>query len=453
MESKNWKTRKGQKTEIAIIGGGVAGVTAAYRLRNRNIRLFELSHAIGGTSSAYQHEGISFSQGAHYDLAYPAQYGSEVLELLEELDIIRFEPWKNSWGFVDQQHVIPYFRRQQCYDHGAIRKDVIPEGPAKEQFVELMVSWSGKMNLPTRMIAADHQSLGEISFIQFLHKHIEVDENLKRQLDYHMADDYGGNTEQVSAIAGLIYFACRPYYTQSVDLFSPPNGNDYFIRKMATHLDNHQIQTNHLVKSISKKGQQYVLEVLDILRQEIVVIEAEQVIYAGQKHALKYIYPGQDQLFNNSYSPWMVVNLLTKQEKGYYGYWQNEYLGENPKFLGFIDSSVQEQTQLKGYRVLTGYYCLSPSDREYLTTVNDHKASIVQETHQTIENMLNERIPVEAAFIKVMGHAMPVPKPGYLFKDANQHPERQMIYAGVDNGRLPLLFEALDSGLVATTLL
>jgi hypothetical protein len=49
-----------------------------------------------------------------------------------------------------------------------------------------------------------------------------------------------------------------------------------------------------------------------------------------------------------------------------------------------------------------------------------------------------------------MGHAMPIPQPGYLFKDANTNRSNpNLVYAGVDNGRLPLLFEAMDSGIMA----
>ena len=67
---------------------------------------------------------------------------------------------------------------------------------------------------------------------------------------------------------------------------------------------------------------------------------------------------------------------------------------------------------------------------------------------QSLEQM------VEKVFVKLMGHAMPVPEPGYLFKDGNaQRSHPNLVYAGVDNHRLPLLFEALDSGVVAANLL
>ena len=53
-----------------------------------------------------------------------------------------------------------------------------------------------------------------------------------------------------------------------------------------------------------------------------------------------------------------------------------------------------------------------------------------------------------------MGHAMPIPQPNYLFDDKNDKRKHQgLVYAGVDNSRLPLLLEAIDSGLEAVKLL
>ena len=61
--------------------------------------------------------------------------------------------------------------------------------------------------------------------------------------------------------------------------------------------------------------------------------------------------------------------------------------------------------------------------------------------------MIKEPIRPEAAFIHVMGHAMSIPTPHYLF---NTYPEiGNFKFAGADTGRLPLLFEAIDSGIMA----
>jgi hypothetical protein len=61
---------------------------------------------------------------------------------------------------------------------------------------------------------------------------------------------------------------------------------------------------------------------------------------------------------------------------------------------------------------------------------------------------------IKAAHVKVMGHAMPIAEKGYLFNDRNDKTQKENFYfAGVDNGRLPLMFEAMDSGIFAANLI
>ena len=43
---------------------------------------------------------------------------------------------------------------------------------------------------------------------------------------------------------------------------------------------------------------------------------------------------------------------------------------------------------------------------------------------------------------------MPIPKPGYLTKSRNLSIDG-LAFAGADTGRLPLLFDALESGIQA----
>lgn len=449
MRSQNWPSVVKDKIKIAIVGGGIAGLSAANSLKSKSWQLFELSNRLGGTSSAGALNGIRFSQGAHYDLDYPEHYGEEALKLLESLGTIKYQPWNKMWSFVDRQYIIPPERRQQCFANGKTRREIITPGPGRDKFLNLITRFTDKMPLPTRLIAPGLRYLNDLTFEDYLLEHMELTPGLKRQISYHMKDDYGAGISQVSALAGIHYFACRPYYREAINLFSPPQGNEYFIEKLSRRLPSEKILTKHLVKKIDEISEGFRLEVLDMRNKQAIIQKAEQVIYAGQKHALKYICPDQYDLFDIEQSPWMTVNLISRQKKGEYGFWQNEYLSENEAFLGFIDSGAQDQKNLKGKNVRTGYYCLKPEDRHYLATVTENKNRIIKETQGYIEEVLGKKIDPEAGFIHVMGHAMPIPKPGFLFFDANQHPKAKMKFAGVDNGRLPLLFEAVDSGIRA----
>ena len=451
MQSQSWEKRSGDKVETIIVGGGLAGLSSALRLKNQDFKLFELSSRFGGTSSATEHAGISFSQGAHYDMAYPDTYGKEVLSVLEQINAIQYQPWNKSWSFTDRQHIIPKTRRQQCFEKGKWRKEVIEEGVDKQAFFQLLSQYDGEMNLPIRLIADKFKYLNNQTFIDYLNENIVISPTTKRQIDYHLLDDWGGTSDMVSALAGIHYFMCRPYQRQSVDLFSPPEGNFYFARKMMDLLPKERLFENNLVSRIEKEREGFLVEVLDISNKQIVKSKCDQVIYAGQKQSLKHVFPEEAHLFDQSQAPWMVVNFICRKKEGEFGFWQNEFIGDNKSFMGFIDSSVQEQARLNGYRILTAYYCLKPADRDYLVTIPEHKEKIVAETLNYIEEMLGQKLSVESCYMNVMGHAMAIPKKGFLFNNANDK-NPNLIYSGVDNGRLPLLFEAIDSGLEAADL-
>tara|TARA_B110000259_G_scaffold113902_2_gene129851 strand:- start:814 stop:2316 length:1503 start_codon:yes stop_codon:yes gene_type:complete len=440
---------KKRQTEILIVGGGLAGMAAAHTLKHKDYLLVELDDRYGGSSSANHYQGIALGRGAHYDLAYPAYYGAEVLKMFEQLGVIEYQAWTDSWSFKDRQHLIPAARRQQCFQDGRLRKAVMPKTAASQKLMELLLPFEGRMVMPTRLTPPDLQYLDHMTFDAFLNaQNIDTDPSFRKLIDYQMLDDYGGTSQQVSALAGIHYYTCRPYQKQFVELFSAPQGNQYFVNKIHKQLSSQRILNQHLVYHIEKQGAGYLVDVLDITHNERLQIKTDALIYAGQKHSLPYIAPEIDSPFKkNVYAPWMVVNILMKQKPNNYGFWQNEYLDGESGFLGFIDSSVQHQGSLKGLHCLTGYYCLKPEHRSQLLTVEDHKDRIVNETLTYMRSMIKEPIRPEAAFVHVMGHAMSIPTPHYLF---NTYPEIGNIkFAGADTGRLPLLFEAIDSGIMA----
>src|SRR6185503_4833008 len=75
---------------LVIVGGGVAGLTAAWRLRNSgftNFTLIELESAPGGTSRSGSNRLISFPWGAHY-IPAPMKENAALVSLLDEMGVI-----------------------------------------------------------------------------------------------------------------------------------------------------------------------------------------------------------------------------------------------------------------------------------------------------------------------------------------------------------------------------
>src|SRR5258708_21185025 len=80
-----WETKK-----VAIIGGGVAGLTAAWKFKKENFSdfvLLELEKEIGGTARSGRGDPVGYPWGAHY-LPVPFQENTELISLLDEMSLI-----------------------------------------------------------------------------------------------------------------------------------------------------------------------------------------------------------------------------------------------------------------------------------------------------------------------------------------------------------------------------
>jgi monoamine oxidase len=137
-ESGEFPITKNLQTEYLIVGGGIAGMSAAYKLRHKDFQLYELSNSLGGSSLGGSHGDTPLCHGAHYDLSYPSYYGKEALKMLEELGVIRYDAFSDSWKFTDKQYLIPKNKESQTFAHGAFRKDVLPDDNQRATFLELM---------------------------------------------------------------------------------------------------------------------------------------------------------------------------------------------------------------------------------------------------------------------------------------------------------------------------
>ncbi len=436
-------------TETLIVGAGISGLAAACSLKSNDFLLCELNPTLGGTSGAININGNLYSQGAHYDLAYPTNYGKDGLALLEELQIIQFNNQKNLWEFKDKQHLISGKNEEACYDNGMMRPSILTNSELKQNFISLLKEYDHKFPLPSTSIHPDLHYLDGISFYDYLSKYLPVDAHFLEAIDYQMLDDYGGTSHQVSAMAGIHYYKCRPYYSnKEIELFSPQKGNYYFIEKMMNNLPDTNLQPNHLVFGINQIGKKWHADVLDVqqmVRKEYVV---DKVIYAGQKHALKYIHPDSYNQFNDvSYAPWVVINIELDSSKLEGSKWQNDFLSPNRSFLGFVDSSIQDNTNT---RVLTAYYCFPDIHHYIVQNLETTAENLVYDTIDNISLYFKKDISdfVKQVHVKLLGHAMPIPKPGYLTKNRLLS-KNNLAFAGVDTGRLPLMFDALDSGIQA----
>jgi predicted NAD/FAD-dependent oxidoreductase len=83
-----------QAPTVAVIGAGIAGLSAAHRLRERgyDARVFEKSRGLGGRCATRRSDGLSFDHGAQYFTVRERAFAAAVASPLEEGYVARWEP-------------------------------------------------------------------------------------------------------------------------------------------------------------------------------------------------------------------------------------------------------------------------------------------------------------------------------------------------------------------------
>ena len=90
---------KTEKFPIVIVGGGIAGLSAAWRLRKRGFTdfvLLEMNDAAGGNARWGENEITAYPWAAHY-IPVPGSKAVYVRELFEDLGVLQNGVWNERY--------------------------------------------------------------------------------------------------------------------------------------------------------------------------------------------------------------------------------------------------------------------------------------------------------------------------------------------------------------------
>lgn len=468
----NWENKK-----VAIIGGGIAGLTAAWKLRRENFHdfvLLELEREIGGTSQSGDGNPVGYPWGAHY-LPVPFKENNELIELLDEMSLI---DGRDASGdvivkeqFLCREPEERVFYKGRWYD--GLYLHVGESDEDKRQFAEFQkqidfwVNWrdaSGKRAfvVPVANCSNDAEvtQLDKITFADWLRQNSFTSERLIWYCDYACRDDYGLKIDQTSAWAGLFYFCSRVRKSgaESQPFITFPEGNGRFVNHLFEKVKDH-VRRSQMVVSVVPTDNG--VDVICLDSGELRGIHCERVIFASPMFTAPYLIRGfrEDAPFAPAefqHNAWFVANLFLKDRprarfaKDFPLAWDN-VIYESPS-LGYVTATHQKGIDY-GPTILTYYYpmCHEPNGRTKLFDYDwkqlaDVCLTDLSRAHGDIYE-LTERIDIMR-----WGHAMISPRPNFIWNGTREKAMksfRNIHFAHTDLSGIALFEEAFYHGLRA----
>jgi hypothetical protein len=471
-----------ERCAVIIVGGGVAGLSAAWRLARSGFHdfvLLELEPAPGGTARFGTGAVVPYPWGAHY-IPAPLQENRGLVTLLDEMGVL--EGRDADGEPIVAEEVLCRDPQERLFFKGTWYEGLYLHAGAspqdEEQFqtfrkeVDRWVAWrDGRgrraFTLPIAAGSDDAEvtALDREAMADWLDRHGFTSPRLRWLVNYACRDDYGSTLETTSAWAGLFYFASRQRRPgdEAQPLMTWPEGNGRVVAHLHEKVQD-RVRLGWAVTEViptdpaGRRGVDVVA--VEAATEQVRGWHAGEVILAAPQFMARYLLrPYRENppphLAAFEYGAWMVANLFLKdrpQDRGFPLAWDN-VLYESPA-LGYVVATHQRGLD-RGPTVFTYYYPLCDENvREARTRLlgtdwqgwADVVLTDLRRAHPDLRGLL-ERLDVMR-----WGHAMVRPRPGFLGSGAcaaARRPWRGIHFAHCDLSGVALFEEAFYHGVRA----
>jgi phytoene dehydrogenase-like protein len=461
---------------VLILGGGIAGLSAGWRLLRagfNDFRILELDDVPGGTARMGENEISRHPWGAHY-VPCPLPHATAALTLLQEMGIAAKGP-DGAWQFDEAS--LCRAPQERLFSGDRFYEGLWPAAGASSEdarqlarFQAEVAKWSARRAFAVPMAHGsteeDVKALDQISMADWLAQRKLDSPRLRWFVEYATRDDFGALLEDVSAWAGVHYFASR----QNAAFLTWPEGNGRLVAHLAQAIGPRLTAGCAAVEvTLQERGASVLAFTPRTGRAER--IAAGQLIVALPRSFASRLIPRLP-----AYAPpvgaWLVVNLsLSKapRSRGFPLAWDNVLYGS--RSLGYVNAVHQldaggcapfpgdpcgrKAPSRPGEMVWTWYYPFTDSDphagRAKLSSMDwracaDLCIADLRRAHPDIEECVT-RLDAWR-----WGHAMPRPSPGLVFSQARADaakPLGDIHFAHTDLSALPLFEEAQHHGVRA----
>lgn len=475
--------------DVVIVGGGVAGLSAARKLKQAGVDfvLLELELEVGGTAVSGESPIIAYPWAAHY-LPVPLPHNTELIDLLDEMELL--EGRTDDGTPIVAEQFLCRDPQERLFIDGKWQEGLFPWEQASEgdvaqlkafqSEIDRWVAWrdaDGKraFSIPVAECSADAEALAldKVSMQQWMTDHGWTSRHLNWYVDYACRDDYGLTIEQTSAWAGVFYFAARVSKpgAESQSFITWPEGNGRLVDHLREFVADH-ILTGHAVSRIVEPDDGAIgddgftnviaFQTTNSSSQPGVPPEAQgwrtrHVVFAAPPFLAPHLISGYREagpasIKDFEFGSWLVANLHLDDrplEDGFVMSWDNA-IYDSPS-LGYVTATHQRGID-RGPTVLTWYYPLCDAStkvaRERLLRLSweewaDVVLSDLERAHPDIRS-LTRRLDIMR-----WGHAMIRPTPGFISGPARaecSRPFGNIHFAHSALSGIPLFEEAFYHG-------
>jgi predicted NAD/FAD-binding protein len=309
--------------DVIIVGGGIAGLVSAYRLRNRRTLLLEREPQVGGVSKGEDWQGIDYAIGAAYiidpDPESEDPQERENFRLLEELglrqrgeDLASDRSRSRRLGgeaghcVFSNRRVVPqaevYTTENRRFFEHVLESDKFPSVPPKDDALV--------------------QALDRVSFKRFLQSGALQQKFYGRMvgrilplgweaIEYYCYGAFATTAHETSAYHGLNFFAAEFGATLVY-----PGGNAYIARRMGERIAREApqlIRSRTWVLRIERDGEHY--DVIAWQQGKLHRFRTRSVIFSAPLFLAPAIIPGLSEAQRKAiatlrYRSYVVANVL-----------------------------------------------------------------------------------------------------------------------------------------------
>ncbi|GHU03061.1 amino oxidase [Betaproteobacteria bacterium] len=433
------------RAPVLIAGAGIAGLSAAWRLKREgfdDFALVELEDTPGG-NSRYGENAISrYPLAAHY-LPLPNPEARAVRALLADLGVLQGDP-AAAEPVYDERYLC-HAPQERLYRLGVWQEGLIPHlGVARAEldeqarFFARMESLRALRDKRGRRVFALPLAYGgeapewvagldTLTMFDWMRQEGFNAPSLHWYVNYVCRDDYGTDYRHISAWAGVHYFACRTGRGgegANDSVLTAPEGNGWLVEQLLAFIGKARApRCGEMVHALAQTPRGCRVDVWNEARQVSLRYEAEHLVWAAPLFVLAHVareLPSElaAAIAPLSYAPWLIANLSLSETPppgaGLPLCWDN-VLQDSPG-LGYVTATHQNIRVAGGPTVLTYYNALSgiePFQARHMLLSKPHRLWAEEILRDLARAHRDIRELTTRLDIQCHGHAMSRPLPGF----------------------------------------